>query len=504
MKALSRLISLSVGILGLSALVLSCADVSVRSAEGLDSFASGLKNITVNSGALNLTTTETFAASKYNYTIKYPADASSGSSVTIVPVPNDTLASVVVTATLNGELHSNTLSPAPGQVGMFTINVTDPLGVSTSTYTVSVVCPPPEAVRLLSLTTNQKLSPAFNGSINAYTAAYPKGASTVTFSAVAGPGAACSWKYGAVTNDSQPAISIAATPQIVWCTVTKDSDSAVYQINIVADTKAVIVPVYNIGKSEMSNGTLNAQIGNVDVSQAKPGEAVYLSPAPLAAWSFKPDSITVTNASSAAVTVTIKTDKTGSYFTMPGYNVLLYCEFEEQTADVYAINIEPPPDGNLINAFIAGNIEVAEAEAQTHITLLAVPALGYRFDFWSVIKTSGYDPLTVANNAFTMPEEAVTVSANFVEKEPKSITIDQKTGGTVTVDTQSAREGEIVTISVTTDTAVYDFNTISISGAPGSAAPNLVCTVQGANPEFTFVMPDYAVKLTPAYTKIST
>ena len=86
-----------------------------------------------------------------------------------------------------------------------------------------------------------------------------------------------------------------------------------------------------------------------------------------------------------------------------------------RTANSYAVNYTAPSNGTY-------TIKVGEAEAVSAnttaaygytITLAATPSKGYKFISWTVSKAEG--TVTVTNNQFTMPAEAVTVSATFEE-----------------------------------------------------------------------------------------
>ena len=84
-----------------------------------------------------------------------------------------------------------------------------------------------------------------------------------------------------------------------------------------------------------------------------------------------------------------------------------------RTANSYDVNYTAPTNGSY-------TIKVGDASAVsenttaaygTTVTLAATPASGYKFTGWTVAKAAG--TVTVTNNQFTMPAEAVTVSAAF-------------------------------------------------------------------------------------------
>ena len=84
-----------------------------------------------------------------------------------------------------------------------------------------------------------------------------------------------------------------------------------------------------------------------------------------------------------------------------------------RTANSYDVNYTAPTNGSY-------TIKVGDASAVsenttaaygTTVTLAATPASGYRLAGWTVAKAAG--SVSVTNNQFTMPAEAVTVSAEF-------------------------------------------------------------------------------------------
>lgn len=86
-----------------------------------------------------------------------------------------------------------------------------------------------------------------------------------------------------------------------------------------------------------------------------------------------------------------------------------------RTANSYAVNYTAPTNGSYtIKVGDAAAVsENTTAAYGTTVTLAATPASGYRLAGWTVAKAVG--TVTVTNNQFTMPAEAVTVSAAFEE-----------------------------------------------------------------------------------------
>ena len=81
----------------------------------------------------------------------------------------------------------------------------------------------------------------------------------------------------------------------------------------------------------------------------------------------------------------------------------------------YTITVNQPATGGTIT--VKGSSVNTTAAAGESVALVATPSTGYKFTSWSVTKTSGGEAVTVSDNSFTMPDEAVTVTATFTAKK---------------------------------------------------------------------------------------
>ena len=147
--------------------------------------------------------------------------------------------------------------------------------------------------------------------------------------------------------------------------------------------------------------------------------------------------------------------------------------------------------------------EVTEAEEDATVTIEATPNTGYSFSSWSVTKTEGGDAVSVTSSTtnpttFTMPGEAVTVSASFTKN---SHDLDLTTTyGTCAVtvngddwDGSSAIEyGAAVSITATPSTG-YLFDEWDCSYDGATAISNVL----------TFTMPDEDVLVEAKYVDAS-
>lgn len=80
----------------------------------------------------------------------------------------------------------------------------------------------------------------------------------------------------------------------------------------------------------------------------------------------------------------------------------------------FTITITQPASGGSITA--KGQSASVKAEEDEEITLVATPVDGYKFVSWNVTKNSNGDAVSVSDNKFIMPAEAVTVTATFAAK----------------------------------------------------------------------------------------
>lgn len=93
----------------------------------------------------------------------------------------------------------------------------------------------------------------------------------------------------------------------------------------------------------------------------------------------------------------------------------------EKDAPKYAVNVGE----GITNGTVT--VDCSEATEGQTVTITATPSSGYKVKSVTAKKTASGDAITVTNNKFTMPAEAVTVSAEFEETgsdEPVVLTFD--------------------------------------------------------------------------------
>lgn len=124
------------------------------------------------------------------------------------------------------------------------------------------------------------------------------------------------------------------------------------------------------------------------------------------------------------------------------------------------------------------------------VTITATPDLGYTFANWTVL--SGGVTLANANSAstsFTMPNNAVSVQANFTRK-PYLVTINPTSAGTITGNTYY-NAGDTVTVKAVPNNGYVFSKWLVISGGVTLA------TVE--NIQTTFTMPSGDVEVRPVF-----
>ena len=147
-----------------------------------------------------------------------------------------------------------------------------------------------------------------------------------------------------------------------------------------------------------------------------------------------------------------------------------------------------------VNASQNGTVTANEYAIEgDNIALNISPAEGYMLDTLSVTDASE-NPVTVENNAFTMPATAVSVNATFKEATPHKINIGASENGSVTADLSEATVGTTVTLTVT---PADDYRLSAVTVNDGAVEVTKV-----NDTTYTFVMPDEEVTVNATFEKI--
>ena len=175
---------------------------------------------------------------------------------------------------------------------------------------------------------------------------------------------------------------------------------------------------YDVTVTNDGNGTASANPAN-----AVAGTTITLTATPADGYQFKEWEV-------ISGDVTIIDNK----FTMPERAVEVKAIFELIPYDITVTN-----DGNG-----TASANPANAQAGTTITLTATPKSGYQFKAWQVVSGG----VTIIDNKFTMPAQAVEVKAIF-ELILYDVTVTNDGNGTASANPANAQAGTTITLTAT-------------------------------------------------------
>lgn len=160
------------------------------------------------------------------------------------------------------------------------------------------------------------------------------------------------------------------------------------------NVKAVFKPKYSITVSNDGNGTAGAKVNGSPVSEATEGTEVAFSVTPNANYVFEEWEVV-----SGEITIT------NNSFIMPSTAVEVMAKFKYIEPDKYSISFNSDGHGTV-------DVSTYEAIENEDVTLSAKAFRGYSFDYWETSPA-----VVITDNKFSMPAEAVTITAHF-KKNP--------------------------------------------------------------------------------------
>ena len=187
-------------------------------------------------------------------------------------------------------------------------------------------------------------------------------------------------------------------------------------------------------------------------------------------------------------------------FDMPEADVTATANMTLQTTFTINKSVNDETMGAL--SVTLNDIEVTEAEEDAQVFVTATPNLGYRFTGWTVSDNIELDDKESAATYFIMPDEAVSVQANFEVIPTYALTITPDTYGTLElkIDDQVTEldannqvmvpEGKLIQVTAS-PVAHYTFTSWSVTGVTSSEDENVV----------TFLMPTQAVTVGASFTE---
>ena len=171
---------------------------------------------------------------------------------------------------------------------------------------------------------------------------------------------------------------------------------------------------YDITEGSHSGGTIAIKDDEDNtITTAKEDDKVYITATPSTGYRFTSWTITKTSdASDITSSVSLSGLTAEATFTMPAYGVTVNATF---AAINYAITHNAAENGTYTISVAGGSAtsESTTANYNQTVTLAATPSSHYKLQAWNVTKTSSGDEITVTDNEFTMPAEAVTIAPTF-------------------------------------------------------------------------------------------
>ena len=262
-----------------------------------------------------------------------------------------------------------------------------------------------------------------------YTAAVAYGVNAIIKGSITGEG--CDFTVPVVAT-ANATVTISTTPatgyELNGLTVTK-ADNGTIAVTIDGNNGSFTMPAenvtvsaefrkinYTISFSETSNGSVSASKGGNPVSETNP--ANYQDTVTLIATpdtGFVLNTLTVKDGKNADVT--LSGEGNTRTFTMPASGVTVSATFE---GSPFAITTVCDPTNGGTVAVSGDGVATAENEttvkAGSEVTLTATSAVGFELGSITVTKASG-GAVTVTDGKFTMPTEAVTVTATFTARD---------------------------------------------------------------------------------------
>ncbi|EFK94291.1 LPXTG-motif cell wall anchor domain protein [Finegoldia magna ACS-171-V-Col3] len=192
-----------------------------------------------------------------------------------------------------------------------------------------------------------------------------------------------------------------------------------------------LVSSYDLNITNGANGTVTAE----KTTGIKKDEQVTLNVNPEDKYEL--EKLTV-----AGLDVTSKVADGKYSFTMPASNVAVSATFKAKLYSVWTQTV----DHGSITASPNSNLKAGDK-----VTITVKPETGYKLEKITYNDNNG-DEQTLAldqNNQFTMPAYSMALTAHFVDERPSyEVQVAQNiTGGTITANATSAKEGDTVSLS---------------------------------------------------------
>lgn len=188
--------------------------------------------------------------------------------------------------------------------------------------------------------------------------------------------------------------------------------------------------MYNINITQYAEGSITAS-----KIRGGAGDEISLNVTSNTGYVYVPGSLKVTGSSGD---IPLGADNS---FIMPSENVTVTAQFVR----LYNVNVIQSQNGTI-------SVNKTRASEGESVTVAVYPNASYRLIADSVSVNSGVVPV-IADARFEMPNTSVTVTALFeqIPADEFLVSVVQSEGGLISVDKQSAAQGETVTITVIQD-----------------------------------------------------
>ena len=296
------------------------------------------------------------------------------------------------------------------------------------------------------------------------------------------------------------------TTYTIKATIYYDQDvDGNYLNNLVLYTNAqTLTGSYTISVYESSYGNTYASVGSDSGTSlsATSGTKVWLYANPYSGYKFSSWYISPTN-----ITLYTYSD-TSAYFIMPAANVTVMAIYVASTYTATASS-NPSAGGNTYVSYgsdSGSSLDIAYGET---VQVTANPNSGYKFSSWTVSPTS-VTLTTVSSSStativsFTMPSQAVSITANYVKVTYSATVSSNNSSYGNTYLTSDGDSGESLMIAAGTTVHVYaDPSTgYKFSKWEIITPTNLtLTTISSGDPTIaSFTMPSQAVSIKAYYT----
>lgn len=317
--------------------------------------------------------------------------------------------------------------------------------------------------------------------VNGLTASISYGVNCITY--------ADNLENGTISGDTAATVGATITPTITpatgyelkTLTVTPAQGSGVEsvtvtggtfvmpQANVTVSAEFQKIP-YTISFAAMSNGAVTASKNGQPVSETNPanyGDTITLTATPDSGFALS--SLSVKDSRNTMMELSGNGDT--RTFTMPASNVTVSATFEGAP---YNLTISNEITGGTVTASSDGLTDNGtKAKAGSEVTLTVTPDTGFNFESLTVTRTADSSAVSVTKVSdtiykFTMPRDAVSVSATFVgQSVTASLNVTGNEGTTCTaaildenyneINSVTKKAGEKFILLVNRDNE-YDFN----------------------------------------------